>query len=99
MDEQRQRADASRRLRTPRYDGRVTTLLGVLDDIRTNGETTRADISARTGLGRALVNQRLGELLELPLIAGGDLGVSTGGGPPPPGRPPSRARPPRSAGP
>jgi glucokinase-like ROK family protein len=57
----------------------VATLLSVLDDIRASGETSRADIVARTGLGRALVNQRLSELLALGLIAEGELGASTGG--------------------
>jgi len=55
------------------------TLLGVLDDIRASGESSRADIATRTGLGRALVNQRLGELLDLRLISDGELGASTGG--------------------
>ena len=57
----------------------MATLLSVLDDIRASGETSRADIVARTGLGRALINQRLSELLALGLIAEGELGASTGG--------------------
>ena len=42
-------------------------------------EGTRADIMARTGLGRALVNQRLDELRELGLISNGEPAPSTGG--------------------
>ena len=38
--------------------------------------------STRTGLGRAIVAQRVGELLERGLIVEGDVGPSTGGRPP-----------------
>jgi len=53
--------------------------VAVLDDVRRHGESARADIVARTGLGRTLVTQRIADLQELGLVSAGDLGVSTGG--------------------
>ncbi|HEX7951053.1 MAG TPA: ROK family protein, partial [Candidatus Limnocylindrales bacterium] len=41
-----------------------------------------ADVVAHTGLGRAIVAQRIGELIERGLIVEGDVGPSTGGRPP-----------------
>jgi glucokinase-like ROK family protein len=61
------------------YDGHLLTLVAVLDDVRRHGETARAEIMARTGLGRTLVTQRIADLQELGLVSAGDLGASTGG--------------------
>lgn len=78
------RSTARGRLRRPpsstrAYDGHLLTLVAVLDDIRRHGESARADIVARTGLGRTLVTQRIADLQQLGLVSAGDLGVSTGG--------------------
>ena len=43
---------------------------------------SRSELVARTGLGRAIVAQRVGELIERGLVSEGDVGPSTGGRPP-----------------
>src|SRR4029434_4530880 len=43
---------------------------------------SRSELVSRTGLGRAIVAQRVGELLERGLVVEGEVGPSTGGRPP-----------------
>lgn len=54
----------------------------VLNEIRSAGSRSRADLVSRTGLSRGVLSQRLGELLELGLVTEGEVGPSTGGRPP-----------------
>jgi glucokinase-like ROK family protein len=77
--------------RTPGYTGRVarraslaaedrlTGLVTVLDFVRTHGSTTRPTLVQATGLSRAVVTQRVAELLDYGLLVEGELGPSTGG--------------------
>jgi glucokinase-like ROK family protein len=51
----------------------------VLDLIRSNGATTRSEIVTASGLGRKIVAQRVGDLIDKGLVAEGDLAPSTGG--------------------
>ena len=60
----------------------LDALVTVLDEVRLGRSTSRSDLVARTGLGRATVAQRIGELIERGLVVEGDLGPSTGGRPP-----------------
>ena len=60
----------------------LDALVVVLDEIRFARSRSRAELVARTGLGRAIVAQRVGELIERGLVAEGDVGPSTGGRPP-----------------
>lgn len=70
----------------PRYaplpDESLDALVAVLDEIRLGRSLSRTELAARTGLGRAIVAQRVAELIERGLIAEGDVGPSTGGRPP-----------------
>jgi glucokinase-like ROK family protein len=63
-------------------DEALDALVTVLDEVRLGRSLARADLVARTGLGRAIVAQRIGELIERGLVAEGDVGPSTGGRPP-----------------
>jgi len=54
----------------------------VLDEIRLGLSRSRSELVARTGLGRAIVSQRVGELIGRGLVVEGDPGPSTGGRPP-----------------
>ena len=54
----------------------------MLDEIRLGRSRSRSELVARTGLGRAIVAQRVGELIERGLVVEGDVGPSTGGRPP-----------------
>ncbi len=60
----------------------LDALVTVLDEVRLGRSVSRSELVARTGLGRAIVAQRVGELIERGLIAEGDVGPSTGGRPP-----------------
>lgn len=60
----------------------LDALVVVLDEIRLGRSRSRSEIAARTGLSRAIVAQRVGELIERGLVVEGDLGPSTGGRPP-----------------
>ena len=62
-------------------DEALDALVTVLDEIRLGRSASRSEVVARTGLGRAIVNQRVGELIERGLIVEGDPGPSTGGRP------------------
>jgi glucokinase-like ROK family protein len=63
-------------------DDALDALVAVLDEIRLGRASSRAELVARTGLGRAIVAQRVGELIERGLVAEGPVGRSTGGRPP-----------------
>ena len=66
----------------PVPDEALDALVTVLDEIRLGHSSSRSELVARTGLGRAIVAQRVGELIERGLVAEGDVGPSTGGRPP-----------------
>jgi glucokinase-like ROK family protein len=53
----------------------------VIDLIRTLGPVTRPELVRHAGLGRAVVTQRVGELIELGVVEDGDAAASTGGRP------------------
>ncbi len=60
-------------------ESQMDSLILVLDQIRHGNSNTRRDIIAHTGLSRAVVVQRLGELVERGLVEDGESGASTGG--------------------
>jgi glucokinase-like ROK family protein len=66
----------------PLADEALDALVMVLDEIRLGRSRSRPELIARTGLGRAIVAQRVGELLDRGLITEGEVGPSTGGRPP-----------------
>lgn len=55
------------------------SLVEVLDQVRHGHASTRAEIMSRTGLSRAVVAQRVAELLSRGLLEEAELGPSTGG--------------------
>ena len=63
-------------------DESLDALVILLDEIRLGRSRSRSELAARTGLGRAIVAQRVGELIERGLVQEGDVGPSTGGRPP-----------------
>ena len=63
-------------------DESLDALVLVLDEIRLGRSRSRPELVERTGLGRAIVAQRVGELIERGLVVEGDVGPSTGGRPP-----------------
>ncbi len=60
----------------------LDSLVIVLDEIRLGRARSRADLVETTGLSRAVVAQRVGELIDRGLVVEGDRGPSTGGRPP-----------------
>jgi glucokinase-like ROK family protein len=66
----------------PLPDEALDALVLVLDEIRFGRSRSRSELIDRTGLGRAIVVRRVGELVERGLVAEGDVGPSTGGRPP-----------------
>ena len=66
----------------PLPDEALDALVVVLDEVRFGRSRSRSELVARTGLGRAIVAQRVGELIERGLVAEDDVGPSTGGRPP-----------------
>jgi glucokinase-like ROK family protein len=66
----------------PLADEALDALVMVLDEIRLGRSRSRSELVARTGLGRAIVAQRVGELVDRGLVTEGDVGPSTGGRPP-----------------
>lgn len=56
-------------------------LSAVLDVLRAGGAHTRPGISEQTGLGRTVVTQRVGQLIDLGLVEDGPVAPSTGGRP------------------
>ncbi len=67
---------------SPLPEDALDALVTVLDEIRLGPSRSRAQIVARTGLGRAIVSQRVAELMERGLVVDDELGPSTGGRPP-----------------
>ena len=63
-------------------DESLDALVAVLDEVRLGRARSRPELSERLGLGRAIVAQRVGELVERGLISDAELGSSTGGRPP-----------------
>jgi glucokinase-like ROK family protein len=66
----------------PLPDESLDALVHILDEIRFGLSRSRSELVERTGLGRAIVAQRVSELIERGLVVEGDLGPSTGGRPP-----------------
>jgi glucokinase-like ROK family protein len=66
---------------SPLPDEALDALVLVLDEIRLGRSRSRSELVERTGLGRAIVAQRVGELIERGLVVEGDPGPSTGGRP------------------
>ncbi|MDO9395014.1 MAG: ROK family protein [Herbiconiux sp.] len=57
----------------------VTSLLRVVNLVRTGEATTRPEISRLTGLGRGVVSQRVDQATELGFLADSEFAASTGG--------------------
>jgi glucokinase-like ROK family protein len=68
--------------RSPLPDEALDALVVVLDEIRFGRSQSRSELIARTGLGRAIVTRRVGELVDRGLVTEGQVGPSTGGRPP-----------------
>jgi glucokinase-like ROK family protein len=65
----------------PLPDEALDALVLVLDEIRLGRSRSRSELVERTGLGRAIVAQRVGEPIDRGLVIEGDPGPSTGGRP------------------
>lgn len=65
---------ASNRLESERY-----SLVAVMELVRSGRANTRLEIERVSGLGRAVVTDRLGTLVELGLVEEGELGPAIGG--------------------
>jgi glucokinase-like ROK family protein len=63
----------------PAASEQLTSLLTVLDLIRSGTGCTQPELSRLSGLGRTVVTQRVAQLTDYGLVARGDLGQSTGG--------------------
>ena len=68
--------------RGPLPEESLDALITVLDEIRLGRSRSRSELVVRTGLSRAIVAQRVGELIDRGLVAEGETGPSTGGRPP-----------------
>ena len=68
--------------RAPMPHDALDALVTVLDEIRLGRSRSRSELVDSTGLGRGVVAQRVGELLDRGLVVEGDVGPSTGGRPP-----------------
>ena len=77
----------------PLPDESLDALVTVLDEIRLGRSRSRSELVARTGLGRAIVAQRVGELIERGLVAEGDVGPEHRRTAAPPARVPCRRGP------
>src|SRR3954469_22938695 len=66
---------------SPMSGDQVDTLAPVLAAVRTGGLRTRPELVRELGLGRNVVSQRVGQLLDLGLLDEGVLAPSTGGRP------------------
>jgi glucokinase-like ROK family protein len=60
-------------------EDRLTGIVTVLDHVRSHGPSSRAALVHATGLSRAVVTQRVADLIGYGVLAEGDLGPSTGG--------------------
>jgi glucokinase-like ROK family protein len=60
-------------------DDRFQGLASVIDHVRTHGPTSRASLVHATGFSRAVITQRVAELIDHGLLVDGELGPSTGG--------------------
>jgi glucokinase-like ROK family protein len=60
-------------------DDRLQGMVSVLDHVRAHGSATRAALVHATGLSRAVVTQRVADLVDYGMLVDGDLGPSTGG--------------------
>jgi glucokinase-like ROK family protein len=67
---------------SPLPDEILDSFVIVLDEIRLGRSGSRSELVERTGLGRAIVARRVGELIDRGLVTEGDPGLSTGGRPP-----------------
>src|SRR3954462_1145962 len=63
----------------PVPDEQLDGMLAVLNDVRQHQHRSRPEIIRATGLSRAVVAQRVSELLDRKLLTEGALGPSTGG--------------------
>jgi glucokinase-like ROK family protein len=80
---ERMAIDADRRpTGLPPAEETLDALVTVLDEIRLGRSRSRSELMSRTGLGRAVVAQRVAELIERGLVVDGGLGTSSGGRPP-----------------
>ena len=59
----------------------LDSLAVVIDLVRRHGEITRPELVRRTGLGRALIAQRVAELIDLGVAEEAEVTASTGGRP------------------
>ena len=66
----------------PLPDEVLDDLVTVLDEIRRGRSSSRSELVERTGLGRAIVARRVGDLIDRGLVTEGNVGPSTGGRPP-----------------
>lgn len=57
----------------------VTSLLRIVNLVRTGEATTRPEIGRMTGLGRGVVTQRVDQAIEMGFLEDGDFGPSSGG--------------------
>lgn len=57
----------------------VTSLLRIVNLVRTGEATTRPEIGRLTGLGRGVVTQRVDQAIEMGFLADGEYGPSSGG--------------------
>lgn len=57
----------------------MESLLAVLSTVRGGGQVGRSDIARQVGLGRAVIGERVDQLLDLKLLQEAGLGGSTGG--------------------
>jgi glucokinase-like ROK family protein len=67
---------------TPGPEAIPDGLVSVLDELRFARSRSRAELVARTGLSRAVVAQRVTELVDRGLVTDDETGPSTGGRPP-----------------
>ena len=67
---------------TPPPEETLDALVAVLDEIRLGRSRSRSELMARTGLSRAVVAQRVSDLIGRGLVHEGGVGQSTGGRPP-----------------
>ena len=67
---------------SPVPEERLDALVAILDEIRLGRSGSRRELAVRTGYGRAIVAQRIGELIDRDLVREAATGPSTGGRPP-----------------